>query len=101
LENVDMYILWTFGIFDTNCGYFMTIWCILCSFGTFFPILVSCTKKNLATLDASTIAKTWKSRNCGRANKMQTKTGTDLMERKTGTDSMEHKFSHEFSQTIF
>jgi hypothetical protein len=27
----------------------MTIWSILCSFGTFFPVLVSCTKKNLAT----------------------------------------------------
>jgi hypothetical protein len=31
-------------------GYFMTIWYILCSFGTFFPVLVPCTKKNLATL---------------------------------------------------
>jgi hypothetical protein len=30
--------------------FFMTIWYILCSFGTFFPVLVSCTKKNLATL---------------------------------------------------
>jgi hypothetical protein len=30
------YVLWPFGI--------------LCSFGTFFPVLVSCTKKNLATL---------------------------------------------------
>jgi hypothetical protein len=28
----------------------MTIWYILCSFGTFLPVLVSCTKKNLATL---------------------------------------------------
>jgi hypothetical protein len=28
----------------------MTIWYILCSFGPFFPVLVSCTKKNLATL---------------------------------------------------
>jgi hypothetical protein len=28
----------------------MTIWYIFCSFGTFFPVLVSCTKKNLATL---------------------------------------------------
>jgi hypothetical protein len=28
----------------------MTIWYILCSFGTLFPILVSCTKKNLASL---------------------------------------------------
>jgi hypothetical protein len=28
----------------------MTIWYILYSFGTFFPVLVSCTKKNMATL---------------------------------------------------
>jgi hypothetical protein len=27
---------------------------ILCSFGTFFPVLVSCTKKNLATLPRKT-----------------------------------------------
>jgi hypothetical protein len=32
-------------------GYFMTICYILCSFGTFFPVWVSCTKKDLATLD--------------------------------------------------
>jgi hypothetical protein len=31
-------------------GYFMTISYILCSFGNFFPVLVSCIKKNLATL---------------------------------------------------
>jgi hypothetical protein len=29
----------------------MFIWYILCSFGTFFPVLVPCTKKNLATLE--------------------------------------------------
>jgi hypothetical protein len=28
----------------------MTIWYMLCSFGTFFPTLVSCAKTNLATL---------------------------------------------------
>jgi hypothetical protein len=39
-------ILRTFGLF-------MTIWYILCSFGTFCPVLVSCTKKNLATLPSS------------------------------------------------
>jgi hypothetical protein len=33
----------------------MTIWCILCSFGNFFPVLVSCTKKNLATLLAAAL----------------------------------------------
>jgi hypothetical protein len=31
----------------------MTIWYNLCSFGTFFPVLVSCTKKNLATLECA------------------------------------------------
>jgi hypothetical protein len=44
------YILWTFGTFYGHLGYFMTIWYIVCSFGTVFPVLVSCTKKNLATL---------------------------------------------------
>jgi hypothetical protein len=31
----------------------MAVWYISCSFGTFFPVLVSCTKKNLATLAKS------------------------------------------------
>jgi hypothetical protein len=31
-------------------SYFMAILNILCSFGTFFGVLVSCSKKNLATL---------------------------------------------------
>jgi hypothetical protein len=44
------YILWPFGIFYGHLGYFMTIWYILCSFGTFVPVLVSWTNKNLATL---------------------------------------------------
>jgi hypothetical protein len=44
------YILWPLGIFYDHCVHFMIIWYILCSFGTFFPVLVSCTKKNLATL---------------------------------------------------
>jgi hypothetical protein len=30
----------------------MAIWYILCSFGTFFPVLVPCTEKNLPTLDS-------------------------------------------------
>jgi hypothetical protein len=45
-----LYILWPFGIFYGHLGYFMTIWYILCSFGTFYPVLVSCTKKHLAAL---------------------------------------------------
>jgi hypothetical protein len=31
-------------------GYFMTIWYILYSFGILFPVLVSWTKKNLASM---------------------------------------------------
>jgi hypothetical protein len=42
------YVLWPFGIFYRHLGYFMTIWYILCSFGTFFP--VSWNNKNLAIL---------------------------------------------------
>jgi hypothetical protein len=30
------YILWPFGIYYWHLGCFMTIWYILCSFGTFF-----------------------------------------------------------------
>jgi hypothetical protein len=57
-------ILWKFGIFYGHLVYFMDIWDILWSFGIFyehwvhvfygnlvyFPVLVRCTKKNLATL---------------------------------------------------
>jgi hypothetical protein len=39
-----------FGIFYGQLGYFMTILVNFCSFGTFFPVLVSCATKNLATL---------------------------------------------------
>jgi hypothetical protein len=42
--------LWPFGIFSGHLGNVMTIWHNLCRFGTFFPVLVSRTKKNLATL---------------------------------------------------
>jgi hypothetical protein len=38
-----LYILRPFAIFIGDVRYFMTIWYI-------FPVLVSCTKKNLATL---------------------------------------------------
>jgi hypothetical protein len=44
--NIFGYFMAIWNIF----GYFMTIWYILSSFGTFFPVLVSCTNKNLATL---------------------------------------------------
>jgi hypothetical protein len=48
MENVENFM--PFGIFYGHLGYCMTIWYVLCSSGTFFPILVSCTKKNLASL---------------------------------------------------
>jgi hypothetical protein len=45
--------VWPFVISYRDLGYFMTILYILCSFGTFFPGLVLCSKKNLATLCVS------------------------------------------------
>jgi hypothetical protein len=45
--------LWRFGIFYGDLEYFMTFWYILYSFGTFFPVSVSCTNKNLAALPNS------------------------------------------------
>jgi hypothetical protein len=53
LENVDIFS-GHFGIFYEYLGYFMTIRYISCSFGSIFLVLVSCTKKNLATLMSST-----------------------------------------------
>jgi hypothetical protein len=47
------YIFWPFEIFYRHLGYFMTLWYILCSFGTFYPVSVSSTTKNLATLVGS------------------------------------------------
>jgi hypothetical protein len=44
------YILLPFGLFYGHWKYFMSIWFTLWSFGTFLPVLVFCTKKNLATL---------------------------------------------------
>jgi hypothetical protein len=43
-------ILWPFGLFNSHLVYFTAIWSILRPFGLFFPVLVCCTKKNLATL---------------------------------------------------
>jgi hypothetical protein len=44
-----LYILQSFG------RHSLCIWYILCSFGIFFPVLVCCTKKNLAPLVRSCI----------------------------------------------
>jgi hypothetical protein len=50
------YILWSLGTF---CGHlvciYMVIWYILWSFGIYFPVLVFCTKKILATRDKDEI----------------------------------------------
>jgi hypothetical protein len=43
-------VLWPFSLFYGHCKCLMAIWYILWSFGLFFPVLVFCTKKNLATL---------------------------------------------------
>jgi hypothetical protein len=47
---IFIYVLWPFAVFCGHLRYCMTNWFILCSFGTFFPIWVSCSKKNLASL---------------------------------------------------
>jgi hypothetical protein len=44
------YILCPFGLFYGNLVYFVAISYILGLFGNFFPVLVHCTKKDLATL---------------------------------------------------
>jgi hypothetical protein len=41
---------WKMSKYFVNLEYFTIIWYILCSLGTFFPVLVLCTKKNLATM---------------------------------------------------
>jgi hypothetical protein len=43
MEDVDLCILWPFGIFHDHLIYFMVVWYI-------FHILVTYSKKNLATL---------------------------------------------------
>jgi hypothetical protein len=43
-------ILWPFGLFYCHLIYFTASWYNWCQFGTFFPVLVCCIKKNLATL---------------------------------------------------
>jgi hypothetical protein len=49
LENVDIFYV-HLDYFKDIWGNFITIWYILCSFGTFFPLLVFRTNKNMATL---------------------------------------------------
>jgi hypothetical protein len=49
------YMLWTLGPFYGLLLYFMDIWNSSSKFGIFIPVLVFCTKKNLATLYACSI----------------------------------------------
>jgi hypothetical protein len=49
LENANT-LLWPFEIFYEYLGYFMTVWYIGVILVHLFPVLVSRTKKNLATL---------------------------------------------------
>jgi hypothetical protein len=44
------YILWPLGLFYCHLVYVVAVLYISWSFGIFFPVLVCCTKKNLATL---------------------------------------------------
>jgi hypothetical protein len=46
----DWYILWPFGIFYGHEEFFITILYICAQLVYFFPVLVCCNKKNLATL---------------------------------------------------
>jgi hypothetical protein len=50
MKDVGKYF-WTFGLFSCNLEYFMPIWYILWLFWYISPVLVCCTKKNLATPD--------------------------------------------------
>jgi hypothetical protein len=45
--------MWPRLIFYGRLIYLIAIWYIMCTFGIFFPVLVSCPKKNLATLEGS------------------------------------------------
>jgi hypothetical protein len=51
------YILCPFGQFSGYSASFMATWYIFPRFGTFFPVLVCCTEKNLATLMQSLFQK--------------------------------------------
>jgi hypothetical protein len=53
------YILLPFGIFYCHLVIFLATWYICGLFGIFFTVLVSCVKKNLATLDSSRIENRW------------------------------------------
>jgi hypothetical protein len=52
MENVDIFRnnFRQFGVFYINLVHFISFWCILRSFDIFLPVLLCCSKKNLATL---------------------------------------------------
>jgi hypothetical protein len=45
-----MVYLWPFGLFYGHFAYFVDIWYILWLIAVLLPVLVRCTKENLATL---------------------------------------------------
>jgi hypothetical protein len=45
-----LYIICPFGLFYGYLVYFVALWYILWLFGIYFPVMVCCTTKNLATL---------------------------------------------------
>jgi hypothetical protein len=50
MDHVGIHILCPNGIFYVNLACFVAIWNILWLFDIFFPVLVRCTTKDLATL---------------------------------------------------
>jgi hypothetical protein len=58
-SNVVMYILCPFDQFSGHLAYIMAIWYISSHLGTFSPVLVWCTKKNLATLRVVGQERSW------------------------------------------
>jgi hypothetical protein len=50
MVNVDLIHVHLVYLFYGHSKYFMAIWYILSSVGIFCPVLVCCSKKNLATL---------------------------------------------------
>jgi hypothetical protein len=59
MDDAGTYIIWPFVLFYNHLVYFTAIWYILLPFGKYcgylvyiFPVLVCCTKKNMATMCA-------------------------------------------------
>jgi hypothetical protein len=59
-------ILWTLGLFYGHLAYFVAIWQFFMVIWYIFPVLVCCTKKNLATLFQTAFSRTLKGYLCTR-----------------------------------